>query len=400
MVNRMQLSKALRDQGFLSHHIEKAFQIVGTEDPQVCYDWLKSHYPRRNTSANPDSNVAEDSETNTDFVRRGDSVQELIASKKRRASKKRSMAASSLFPKIVTKKKQAWGTIEEDSKTGEAKDKNLRDNNQVAVKRRKSTSKKNLKMDELAKTLTLKERIGSGLLYLWLSLSLAQAQKVRFDCMGDALLCHDLNFFTLLSQANAREKFLGDGNLFPTVRQFQFHFKSGHNQGLDAERKWGVRPIPYLIFAVLLLFHKPFTDLGAQVLAAKAGLADPDAVADSISLTVFVLATSWIVVAVITVILAAYAVGKVHLKDRSFEFEPAIRSQIVRGDASTETGRWLNRFVDDKERQFQLTEDGAVMNARVQVRFLTCRKHLCRSCKRALSVCVADMGHHDRFTQA
>ena len=56
-------------------------------------------------------------------------------------------------------------------------------------------------------------------------------------------------------QANSREKFLGGLDVHTTVRQFQFDFKSGHNQGPDAERVWSVRPVPYLAVAICLVLY-------------------------------------------------------------------------------------------------------------------------------------------------
>ena len=78
-------------------------------------------------------------------------------------------------------------------------------------------------------------------------------------------------------------------------------------------------------------------------------------------------AALWIVVAIVIIAVAAYAVGTIYLKNNAFEYHAPMGSEVVEGDASTGNGRFLNRFVNDVERQFMLTEDGPVMNAQVQI---------------------------------
>jgi hypothetical protein len=58
----------------------------------------------------------------------------------------------------------------------------------------------------------------------------------------------------------------------------------------------------------------------------------------------------------------------VHTRDKCLEWVLPLPSEVSEGDVASGIGRWVNRFVDDRERQFQLTPDGPVMKARVQVR--------------------------------
>ena len=311
MVTKMQLAKALRDQGFEAPHIEKAFQIVGSADPQAAYDWLKSHYPRAQDRAPtapepPKTRKQSRAKVRVDlFARHASSGEQVIElTDTALSASKRNPSEGSGKVAWATPSKTGDGDMGMDLEAGVAADTDdstkTQNDGRVVVK--KSKRKKKLKpaanLDELAERLTLCGRIQSGLLYLWLSLTLAQAQK-----------------------ANKRERFQGGEEAFTTARQFKFDFKSGHNQGPDAERVWGVRPIPYLAIILCLVLFKSFADIGPFVIVAWLRLADSEDAEATAAITAPVLAFAifWLVVALVVIVVAAYAVGVVHLRQNAFE---------------------------------------------------------------------------------